>query len=43
MRQMKKEVAAWNKARNQDGNKIKWRFSTEKARIKLHRLYPQFE
>ena len=42
MQQMRKEVAAWNKTRNQEASKIKWRFSTEKARIKLHRLYPQF-
>ena len=43
MQQMKKEVAAWNKARNQNASKINWRFSTENARIKLKRLYPQFE
>jgi len=43
MQQMKKEVTAWNKARNKDANKINWRFSTENARIKLHRLYPQFD
>ena len=42
MRQMKKEVSAWNKTRNQSANKINWRFSTEDARIKLKRLYPQF-
>ena len=40
--QMKKEVLAWNKARNLSASKIKWRFSTNDARIKLHRLYPQF-
>jgi len=43
MQQMKKEVAAWNKDRNQNASKINWRFSTENARIKLKRLYPQFE
>jgi hypothetical protein len=42
MRQMRKEVAAWNKARNQSASKINWRFSTENARIKLKRLYPLF-
>lgn len=40
--QMKKEVAAWNKARNKESKKINWRFSTDDARIKLKRLYPQF-
>jgi hypothetical protein len=43
MQQMKKEVAAWNKARNQSASKINWRFTTDDARIKLKRLYPQFE
>jgi hypothetical protein len=40
--QMKKEVAAWNKARNRDAKKINWRFTTKDARIKLKRLYPLF-
>jgi hypothetical protein len=37
---MKKEVAAWEKDRNNDGVDINWRFTTDKARIKLKRLYP---
>lgn len=41
--QMKKEVKAWNKARNKTTTKINWRFSTNDARIKLKRLYPLFE
>ena len=41
--QMKREVKAWAKARNKAANKINWRFSTDKARIKLKRLYPQFD
>jgi hypothetical protein len=43
MEQMKKEVSAWNIARNQDTKKINWRFTTEDARIKLRRLYPQYQ
>jgi len=43
MEQMKKEVAAWNKARNKTASKINWRFTTENARDKLKRLYPLFE
>jgi len=31
------EIAAWEKARNA---KVDWRFTTDKARIKLKRLYP---
>jgi hypothetical protein len=42
MGQMKKEVEAWNVLRNKSANKINWRFATENARIKLHRLYPLF-
>jgi transposase len=41
--QMKKEVEAWNKARNKTASKINWRFSTDKARSKLKQLYPLFE
>jgi hypothetical protein len=40
---MKKETAAWNLRRNQKACKINWRFTTAEARIKLKRLYPQFE
>jgi transposase len=43
IQQMKKEVTAWNKARNKASNKINWRFSTDDARIKLKRLYPLYE
>ena len=43
IQQMRKEVAAWNKARNKTASKINWRFTTENARIKLNRLYPLFE
>jgi len=42
MEQMRKEVSAWNKARNKTSSKTNWRFTTEDARIKLKRLYPQF-
>jgi len=41
IKQMKKEVTAWYKARNKSERKINWRFSTDDARIKLKRLYPQ--
>lgn len=38
-----KEVAAWQDQRNASGIKANWRFTTADARIKLKRLYPQFE
>lgn len=41
--QMREEVRAWNKGRNQSASKINWRFTTADARIKLKRLYPQFD
>ena len=36
-------VQAWSKYRNEKSTKINWRFTTQNARIKLKRLYPQFE
>jgi hypothetical protein len=33
-------VAAWENHRNAHGSSVNWRFTTEDARIKLHRLYP---
>lgn len=36
----KKEVAAWETARNEAEAKVNWRFTTNDARIKLARLYP---
>jgi hypothetical protein len=42
LEQMRKEVAAWNEARNRSAKGINWRFSTDDARIKLKRLYPLF-
>lgn len=37
---MKTEVAAWQHDRNNRAAPIDWRFTTENARIKLKRLYP---
>jgi transposase len=41
--QMRRDTKAWNRRRNQEARKINWRFTTADARIKLKRLYPQFE
>lgn len=38
-----KEVAVWQADRNTNHTKANWRFTTADARIKLNRLYPQFE
>jgi len=34
------EVAAWQRERNRASIGVKWRFTTDDARIRLHRLYP---
>lgn len=38
-----REVHSWAKKRNEKSKTINWRFTTEDARIKLKRLYPQIE
>ena len=38
-----KEVAAWERNRNKHYAKADWQFTTDDARVKLKRLYPQFE
>ena len=38
---MRKEVAAWERDRNNRAATIDWRFTTADARIKLKRLYPK--
>jgi hypothetical protein len=39
----RKMVEAWMKCRNNKNAKINWQFTTDDARIKLHRLYPTVE
>ncbi len=38
-----REVAAWEENRNKHHAKADWQFTTADARVKLKRLYPQFE
>ena len=40
---VRKEVSAWQKARNNKKAKVNWQFTTDNARIKLRRLYPTFD
>jgi len=35
-----REIKAWQKQRNDSGDRIKWMFTTERARVKLARAYP---
>ncbi len=41
--EIKSEVSAWEAHRNNLDAKVNWQFTTEKARIKLRRLYPTLE
>jgi hypothetical protein len=37
---LRREVAAWERARNRQRATVEWRFRTEDARARLQRLYP---
>ncbi len=37
---LKREIAAYEERRNQANATINWRFTSQDARVKLHRLYP---
>jgi transposase len=39
--QLESETAAWERQRNASGARIKWMFTTDKARGKMGRAYPQ--
>ena len=40
---LQKEVTAWYQARNEKQKNVTWQFTTNDARIKLKRLYPQYQ
>jgi hypothetical protein len=40
---LRHEVESWEKTRNQTEAKLRWRFKTVEARIKLEKLYPVLE
>ena len=39
--QLEAEIAGWERQRNASGARIKWMFTTDKARAKMGRAYPQ--
>jgi transposase len=39
--QLVSEIAAWERQRNASGARIKWMFTTDKARAKMGRAYPE--
>ena len=40
-RQLKSEIAVWERQRNAAKARIKWMFTTDKARAKMGRAYPE--
>lgn len=38
--EFRREVAAWERERNEKGVEVNWKFTTEMARVKLRRVYP---
>lgn len=43
MTTLQKESKAWYRKRNVNQKAVDWQFTTEKARVKLKRLYPQIQ
>jgi hypothetical protein len=41
--ELERQVAAWELARNEAQVEARWQFTTAKARVKLHRLYPSIQ
>jgi len=41
--ELRREVKAWEAARDAAGTKVNWHFTTTDARIKLRRLYPSID
>src|SRR6516165_1154875 len=39
-KQLRREISAWERQRNAARSRIKWMFTTEKARAKMRRAYP---
>ena len=39
--ELEREIAAWQRRRNASGARVKWIFTTEKARAKMGRAYPK--
>ena len=39
---LKEQTSAWNTQRNNESKAVNWRFTTDDARIKLRKLYPDY-
>jgi hypothetical protein len=42
-RTLASEIAAWERARNSAGSRIRWMFRVDDARAKMGRAYPRLE
>ena len=40
---LRREVEAWQEARNRESVRVDWRFTADDARIKLKSLYPSVQ
>lgn len=40
---LKEQVFAWTNDRNNNSKAVNWQFTTDDARIKLKKLYPDYE
>lgn len=43
LREMRSHVAAWQRKRNQEGVPLRWRFTLDRARERMRRVYPRME
>ena len=43
LRAMRSHVAAWQRMRNQEKVPVRWRFTLDRARVKMLRVYPRIE
>ena len=43
LREMRAHVNAWQRKRNKQGNPVRWRFTLDRARERLRRVYPVME
>jgi hypothetical protein len=43
LREMRSHVAAWQRMRNQEKVPVRWRFTLDRARVKILRVYPRIE
>jgi transposase len=43
LEELRGEVSAWEEERNERAVEARWQFTTAKARVKLHRLYPSYQ